>query len=152
MENFTWYLWVNCVSADLSLSSPCVWFEVLLQLGICLGELQRGPDLDCSTSHTRASSQYRCRLTSISIPLLKIRRSQDRLIFNMGIPIPVNAVFILKWDPGSHSPYYASQPEVVQDEIVEQSRIRAALQASWAQWSGGELRARVSRNHMGWDT
>ena len=29
------------VSADLSLSSPCVWFEVLLQLGICLGELQR---------------------------------------------------------------------------------------------------------------
>ena len=29
-----------------------------------------------------------CRLTSIGMPMLKIRRSRDRLIFNMGIPIP----------------------------------------------------------------
>ena len=29
-----------------------------------------------------------CVLTSIGIPMLKIRRSRDRLIFNMGIPIP----------------------------------------------------------------
>ena len=29
-----------------------------------------------------------CRLTIIGIPMLKIRRSHDRLIFNMGIPIP----------------------------------------------------------------
>ena len=34
-------------------------------------------------------SQYeKCRLTSIGIPVLKIRRSRDRLIFKMGIPIP----------------------------------------------------------------
>ena len=32
--------------------------------------------------------------------MLKIRRSHDRLIFNMGIPIPGKMVFILKWDPG----------------------------------------------------
>ena len=30
----------------------------------------------------------RCRLTSIVIPMLKTRRSRNRLIFNMGIPIP----------------------------------------------------------------
>ena len=29
-------------------------------------------------------------LTSIGIPMLKIRRSHDRLIFNTGIPIPEN--------------------------------------------------------------
>ena len=66
--------------------------------------------------------------------------------------MPQKVVFISKWAPSSHSFYHPPEPEVVQDEIVEQSRIRAALQASWAQWSGGELRARVSRNHMGWDT
>ena len=33
-------------------------------------------------------SVSRCRLTSIGIPMLKIRQSHDRLIFNMGIPIP----------------------------------------------------------------
>ena len=34
-----------------------------------------------------AVSILRCRLTSIGIPMLKIRRSPDRLIFNMGILI-----------------------------------------------------------------
>ena len=33
-------------------------------------------------------SIWRCRLTSIGIPMLKIRRSRDHLIFNIGIPIP----------------------------------------------------------------
>ena len=33
-------------------------------------------------------SIYRCCLISIGIPMLKIRLSHDRLIFNMGIPIP----------------------------------------------------------------
>ena len=33
-------------------------------------------------------SIYRCRLSSIRIPMLMIRRSRNRLIFNMGIPIP----------------------------------------------------------------
>ena len=33
-------------------------------------------------------SIWRCRLTSIGIPILKIRRSRDRLIFNMAIPVP----------------------------------------------------------------
>ena len=35
-----------------------------------------------------AVSIKRCRLTSIGIPMLKIRQSRDCLIFNMGIPIP----------------------------------------------------------------
>ena len=33
-------------------------------------------------------SQYKDGVTGIGIPMLKIRRSRDRLIFNMGIPIP----------------------------------------------------------------
>ena len=41
-----------------------------------------------SSSTQRAVSILRCRLTNIGIPMLKIRRSCDRLIFNMGIPIP----------------------------------------------------------------
>ena len=37
---------------------------------------------------TRGRLIIKCRLTSIGIPMLKIRRSRNRLIFNMGIPIP----------------------------------------------------------------
>ena len=33
--------------------------------------------------------------------MLKIRRSHDRLIFNMGIPVPGKMVFVLKWGPVS---------------------------------------------------
>ena len=36
--------------------------------------------------HPGAVSIWRCRLASIGITMLKIRRSGDRLIFNMGIP------------------------------------------------------------------
>ena len=35
--------------------------------------------------------------------MLKIRRSRDRLIFNMGIPIPGKTVFILKRGAGSEA-------------------------------------------------
>ena len=35
-----------------------------------------------------AASIQRCRLTSIGVPMLKIRRPHDRPIFNLGIPIP----------------------------------------------------------------
>ena len=38
--------------------------------------------------HADSDSILRYRLTRIGIPLLKIRRSRDRLISNMGIPIP----------------------------------------------------------------
>ena len=34
------------------------------------------------------------------IPMLKIRRSYDRLIFNIGILIPRKDFFILRWGPG----------------------------------------------------
>ena len=39
-------------------------------------------------------SIQRCRLTSIGIPMLKIRRSYDRLIFNIGIRSRGKMVFI----------------------------------------------------------
>ena len=38
-------------------------------------------------------------LNGIGIPMLKIRRSRDRLIFNMGIPYLEKTVFILRWGP-----------------------------------------------------
>ena len=59
------------------------------------------------TCHQGAVSVQRCCLTSIGIPMLKIRRSCDPLIFNMGIPIPGKTVFILKQDPGSYCWYYS---------------------------------------------
>ena len=37
--------------------------------------------------------------SSIGIPILKIRRSRDRLIFHMGIPYLGNRVFILRQSP-----------------------------------------------------
>ena len=40
--------------------------------------------------------------------MLKIRRSRDRLIFNMGIPIPGKMLFILR-----------RSPEVCYDTVVE---------------------------------
>ena len=43
-----------------------------------------------------AISIYRCRLTSIGIPMLKIRPFHDHFIFNMGIAIPGKTVFILR--------------------------------------------------------
>ena len=44
---------------------------------------------------------WRCHLTSIGIPMSKIRRSRDSHIFNMGIiPIPEKTVFIFRRGSG----------------------------------------------------
>ena len=40
------------------------------------------------------NSKYRPSFPGIEIPMLKIRRSRDRLIFNMGIPILVRHLYI----------------------------------------------------------
>ena len=45
----------------------------------------------------------RCRLNSIRIPMLKIRRSCDRLIFNMGIPIPGKDGLYIETGPGLYN-------------------------------------------------
>ena len=42
----------------------------------------------------------RRRLTSIRVPIIKIRQPHDCLIFIMRIHISGNILFILKWDPG----------------------------------------------------
>ena len=42
----------------------------------------------------------KCCLTSIGITMLKVRRSCDRLNFNMGIPYMGKTVFILRRGPG----------------------------------------------------
>ena len=47
----------------------------------------------------QAISISRCRLISIGIPMLKIRRSWDRLFRNMGIPTPGKDGFKSKWGP-----------------------------------------------------
>ena len=43
---------------------------------------------------------YRCHLTSIGIPMLKIRLSWNHLILNMVIPTPGKTVFLLRQGPG----------------------------------------------------
>ena len=50
----------------------------------------------------RGASKRYLRNSSISIIfiIIQIRRSHDRLIFIMGIPIPVNMVFVLRRDLG----------------------------------------------------
>ena len=52
-----------------------------------------------SNSHQGPNSIKICRLTSIGIPIIKIRWSHDCLIFIMEIPIPGRTVFILRWGP-----------------------------------------------------
>ena len=47
----------------------------------------------------------RCRLTSLGIPIIKIRLSWDSLIFIMGIPIPVKRVFLLRQGPALSDSY-----------------------------------------------
>ena len=47
------------------------------------------------TEPLEAVSIKRCRLSSVGIPMFKIRRSHDRLIFNMGIPYLGKTVYIL---------------------------------------------------------
>ena len=44
---------------------------------------------------------HSCGLTSIGIPMLKIRRPRDRLIFSMGIPYLGKMGFILRRGPGN---------------------------------------------------
>ena len=51
-----------------------------------------------------AVSILRCRLASIGIPMLKIRRFRDRPIFNKEIPIPGKTVFILSLSPDYNLP------------------------------------------------
>ena len=56
--------------------------------------------------HQGVVSILRCRLTSIGITMLKIRRSHDRLIFNIGIPIP-----------RKDGPYIATGPRPLSDQV-----------------------------------
>ena len=42
------------------------------------------------------------------IPMLKIRRSYDRLIFNMGIPIPVRRGLYIETGPRRHDIAYTT--------------------------------------------
>ena len=48
----------------------------------------------------RALSQYKFGLSKYAIPMLEIRRSGDRLIFAMGIPIPVRRHLYIETLPG----------------------------------------------------
>ena len=56
-------------------------------------------------------SIWRCRLTSIGIPMLKIRQSCDCFIFNMRILIPdKRLIFILRQGPAAHLLPYSIRP------------------------------------------
>ena len=78
--------------------------------------------------HTRdlgAVSIYRCHLTSLEIPMLKIRWSCDHLIFNMGIPIPWKMIFILRRGAGG-----VGGPAILHDSLYWWDRVRQ----TWLQY------------------
>ena len=52
--------------------------------------------------YTTPMSIEGCSFTSIGIPMLKMRRPRDRLIFNMGIHYMGKTVFLLKQGPGQY--------------------------------------------------
>ena len=70
----------------------------------------------------RGVSIYRCLLNSTGIPKLKIRRSHDRLIFNMWIPIHEKTVFILRRDPVRQQPWYT--PISLNNSSLSERRIK----------------------------
>ena len=75
----------------------------------------------------------RCRLTSIhsiGIPKLKTKRSRDRPIFNMGIPILGKTVFILRHNPDSNpsNGHQVAGPNLTfVSDIVDIDRTRVPL-------------------------
>ena len=56
-------------------------------------------ELQLENENLGGVSLQKCRLTGIGIPMLKIRRSPDRLIFNTGIPIPGNNPLYIETEP-----------------------------------------------------
>ena len=82
-----------------------------------------------------AVSILRYRLISIGIPMLKIKRSRDRLIFNMGISIPGEDGFNIEtgpwFSPGGTMYIFPALKEL----------LRAALKAA-----GGRLNIEMSSN------
>ena len=73
------------------MSLCCVCYEVTVMKAICIKGI--------GGTILGAVSIWRCRITSIGIPMLKIRRSHECLIFNMGIPIPGKDGFYIEAGP-----------------------------------------------------
>ena len=72
-------------------------------------------DKDPLTSHNRMAARdldpvsiSRPSLPGIGIPMLKIRRSRDRLIFNIGIPILVRRHLYIETAPGDVRGHFVS--------------------------------------------
>ena len=68
----------------LFLSSYCFFY---VKLDVTVYCAHKPSALPSRFRNLGAVSIYRCRLASVWIPVLMIRRSRDHLIFNMGIPI-----------------------------------------------------------------
>ena len=65
-----------------------IFIEVRVWISNYIRCLLTSPNSKPMLVYQRLVSIYICCLTSKGIPMLKIRRSHDRLILNMGIPIP----------------------------------------------------------------
>ena len=96
-----WFSWVTKLQVKIIAKFPHPWqnlvfmvthtsFYISLKIKGYLGHV----------------SIWRCHLTGIGIPMIKIRQSHVCLIFNMGISIPGKAIFILKWGPVLPKPVY----------------------------------------------
>ena len=77
------------------------------------GVLEAGPGLHISWYNQGHVSIKRPSFPGMEIPMLKIRRSWDRLIFNMGIPILAWRYLYIEMAPRKAVFLYSKQPPVI---------------------------------------
>ena len=86
--------WYQHVTFDLIICKSLISYKIFLPCCTFSNAVWRY-NFICRLNIKMSSYQYRD-------PMLKIRQSPDRLIFNMGIPIPEKTIFILRRGPGYH--------------------------------------------------
>ena len=93
------------------------WFDVNFTLVLA----SIGENGETIYSRIGAVSIKRCRLTGIGIPMLKIRRSHDRLIFNMTIPY-LEKLFICRQGSGDDVMKYNTEWRIKSDNHLFYTR------------------------------
>ena len=99
----TWY----CIQCLGPLLGQLLWYipikslQLIWRLGTC-----RLFKITVTASHRILWYVTRVTFPGMGIPMLKIRRSRDRLIFNIGIPIPVKKHLYIETAPSYPSHRY----------------------------------------------
>ena len=104
--SFYFFLKQCAIKKALLLNIPChIWCSIFKILSFCkilIQQLFAGKRLQpiCGKEMNQGAVSIRKTvLPGMTIPMLKIRRPNGRLIFNMGIPIPGKTVFYIEMGP-----------------------------------------------------